>query len=349
MIQAEIHSKLNIIDFADGGSYPDLARKEDILTSNVFGILKNLDVGVLNSLFRVAELDAQLMEDSFRIAFWPRFEDGTEPDILIQGSDFLVVIEVKYLSDFDRGSEERAPQILREFNGAQAKARADQIQNVFLLAVTREPITEWKDKVRPKDQEALQQIVSNLRAITWSQIYDTITTIQLTDRTSVKFLADLKELMEIKQIGYCPPSTLQGQRDFLYFFGQKASDLATFLAPRSYQLVLSEIPLDDKLVLYKNIQHYIEECESDQSLRVFGNTLSTDTIPVDLLLGVPPDELEHWVRFMLFLYTNDHVNLNGRDDCSVKLHFSKGNYTKSPVSLFTYRRSQRIIKFQEKR
>jgi ATP-dependent helicase/nuclease subunit A len=44
-----------------------------------------------------------------------------------------------------------------------------------------------------------------------------------------------------------------------------------------------------------------------------------------------------------------YVNLNGQSDISAKLHFQKGNYVKSPVSLFTYYRNSRVMEFRELR
>jgi len=352
MIQAEIHSKLNVIDFAEDAedvSYPDLTRKEDVLTSNVFGILKNLDVTFLNEILGAANVPVHLTDDTFEIEFWPNFEDGTQPDLLIRGTDFLVVIEVKYLSDFDRGNDLRKSQILREFEGARMLANEAQLPHIYLLAVTQMDSIEWKDKVRSFDRSELTRIEPKLHSISWSQIFNIVKNTNTKDKTSARFRADLLELMENKQIGCPPPAVPKGQRDFLSIFGDQATRLDGLLKANSYYVVLSELSVEKKCELYGCIVEYIESIEKDQMLRPLGNTLSTNSIPVDLLLGVPEDEIEHWVKFMLFLFKNDHVNLNGKDDCSVKLHFNKGNYTKFPVSLFRYHRTNRIIEVQEYR
>ncbi len=71
MIQAEIHNRLNVIDLSEEASYPDLARKEDVLTSNVFGILKNFDVKILNKLLEVAKVPVKLSYNDFCLEFCP--------------------------------------------------------------------------------------------------------------------------------------------------------------------------------------------------------------------------------------------------------------------------------------
>jgi len=70
-------------------------RMEDVLTSNVFSFFKYSSRTIflkryLNDLgFKVSDQDAEKAE--FR--FWPVFEDGTEPDLIIIVGDYYLLIE----------------------------------------------------------------------------------------------------------------------------------------------------------------------------------------------------------------------------------------------------------------
>ena len=73
-------------------------RMEDVLTSNVFSFFKysSRDIFLkkyLNELgFNVSDREAE--EAEFR--FWPVFEEGTEPDLVIIVGDYYLLIEAKY-------------------------------------------------------------------------------------------------------------------------------------------------------------------------------------------------------------------------------------------------------------
>jgi len=41
------------------------------------------------------------------------YNDGTEPDVIIENGRKYILVEVKYLSDFDKGRNGRKPQVIR--------------------------------------------------------------------------------------------------------------------------------------------------------------------------------------------------------------------------------------------
>jgi len=115
MYLAELHGKLS----------SRVERMEDILTSNVFSFFKysSRDIFLkkyLNKLgFNISIREAE--EAEFR--FWPVFEDGTEPDLVIIVGDYYLLIEAKYFSGFSEGAKKDEHQLLRELNNGKLEAK----------------------------------------------------------------------------------------------------------------------------------------------------------------------------------------------------------------------------------
>jgi len=127
MYLAELHGKLS----------SRIERMEDILTSNVFSFFKysTRDIflkGYLNKLgFSISNQEA----DKAEFIFWPRFEENTEPDLVIIVGDYYLLIEAKYFSDFAEETKKTKAQLLREIKGG--KLEADNYGKKFkLLAIT---------------------------------------------------------------------------------------------------------------------------------------------------------------------------------------------------------------------
>jgi hypothetical protein len=97
-------------------------RMEDVLTSNVFSFFKysSRDIFLkkyLNKLgFDISVREAE--EAEFK--FWPVFEDGTEPDLVIMAGNYYLLIEAKYFSEFSEGTKKDEHQLLREIKNGQA-------------------------------------------------------------------------------------------------------------------------------------------------------------------------------------------------------------------------------------
>lgn len=102
MIDAEIKGKL-----------PEVQHFEDVLTSCYFGLIKYCSTSVLKDFFLDSvkcsnghHIDFKSISTDliFKFFFWPRFEDRSEPDLLIAIFDslfevkYLFLIEVKYFS-----------------------------------------------------------------------------------------------------------------------------------------------------------------------------------------------------------------------------------------------------------
>ena len=127
MYLAELHGKLS----------SRVERMEDILTSNVFSFFKysSRDIFLkkyLNNLgFNISDREAE--EAEFR--FWPVFEDGTEPDLVIIVGNYYLLIEAKYFSGFGKKTETTDDQLKREIKGGQLEAFSYG-KEFYLIAIT---------------------------------------------------------------------------------------------------------------------------------------------------------------------------------------------------------------------
>lgn len=127
MYQAELRGKLS----------SRIERMEDILTSNVFSFFKYATreiflKGYLGELgFAVSDQEAGEAE----FIFWPRFEENTEPDLVIIVGDYYLLIEAKYFSEFGGETEKTEAQLIREINGGKLDAK-NYNKTFKLIAIT---------------------------------------------------------------------------------------------------------------------------------------------------------------------------------------------------------------------
>jgi hypothetical protein len=114
MYIAELHGKF----------HPNEERKEDILTSNVFSFFKyakrEVFLNDLLSLLGIQVEKAKLADAVFN--FWPSYEDGTEPDLVVIVGNYYLLFEAKFHSGFGTGLELDKYQVLREIKGGELEA-----------------------------------------------------------------------------------------------------------------------------------------------------------------------------------------------------------------------------------
>jgi len=131
-------------------------RMEDVLTSNVFSFFKysSRDIFLkkyLNELgFKVSTKEA----DEAEFKFWPVFEDGTEPDLVIIVSNYYLLIEAKYFSEFSEGAKKDEHQLLRELKNGKLEAK-NYNKEFKLIAITADYFfKKYKFKVILPDFQA---------------------------------------------------------------------------------------------------------------------------------------------------------------------------------------------------
>jgi hypothetical protein len=134
---------------------PSMERMEDILTCNVFSFFKyssrNIFLrGYLSDLgCEVSEQEASEAE----FMFWPRFEDNTEPDLVLIVGDYYLLIEAKYYSGFADETPKTKAQLQREINGGRREAK-NYGKQFYLVAITADSYRkEDKFKAIPSDQK----------------------------------------------------------------------------------------------------------------------------------------------------------------------------------------------------
>lgn len=127
MYLAELHGKIS----------SKLEKKEDMLTSNVFSFFKycNRSIFLKNYLSELGfEInDKQANEAEF--IFWQRYEENTEPDLIIRTGKHYILFEAKYFSDFDEGSSKTKAQLIREIEAGLMEANSFN-ETFILVAIT---------------------------------------------------------------------------------------------------------------------------------------------------------------------------------------------------------------------
>ena len=114
MYLAELHGKLS----------SKLEKKEDILTSNVFSFFKYCNRSIFLKTY-LQQLgyeinDRQACDAEF--IFWQRYEEHTEPDLIIRTGKEYILFEAKYFSGFDEGSPKTKAQLIREIEAGLLEA-----------------------------------------------------------------------------------------------------------------------------------------------------------------------------------------------------------------------------------
>jgi hypothetical protein len=156
MYLAEIHGKLS----------RDNENREDILTSNVFSFFKYASrKHFLYPFIQSLGVDitpADAMDAEFR--FWPTYEDGTEPDIVLLIGDYYLLFEAKYLSGFGEETARHKNQLAREFKGGDFEAMA--LGKQFLIFALTGDFYEKREIRRYIPGEFLSQF----RWLNWQSI-----------------------------------------------------------------------------------------------------------------------------------------------------------------------------------
>ncbi|MCK5099063.1 MAG: hypothetical protein KAR45_13230 [Desulfobacteraceae bacterium] len=112
--------------------------KEDILTSNVFSFFKYSDRQLLKDYLLQLGLDVTLAEsENAEFIFWPSYDDGTEPDLIIICGKYYLLFEAKLYSDFSPKTLTIDSQIKREIK--MGKLSANNVNKEFAyITITAE-------------------------------------------------------------------------------------------------------------------------------------------------------------------------------------------------------------------
>ncbi len=190
MYLAELHGKVP----------SRVERMEDILTSNVFSFFKYSTreiflKGYLNELgFSISNQEANEAE----FIFWPRFEENTEPDLVLIVGDCYLLIEAKYFSGFVDETRKTKAQLLREIEGGKLEAK-NYGKDFKLIAITADHYyKENKFKIIPPD------FIPHFKWTNWQSVSSFLYNI-LESKKDIKkqdkdFALDLYNLLDMKNL-----------------------------------------------------------------------------------------------------------------------------------------------------
>lgn len=205
-------------------------RMEDVLTSNVFSFFKYstrtifLKRYLIDLGFKVSDQDAEKAE----FKFWPVFEDGTEPDLVMIVGDYYLLIEAKYFSEFSEGTKRIEHQLLRELKNGKLEAK-NYDKEFKLIAITADYYyKEEKFKVIIKKERSK----SIFKWTNWQSVSSFLDTI-LTSNPNIKgperdFCLDLYNLLDKKHLRSFQSITYYGPllKDYSsIFFNAKTAKL----------------------------------------------------------------------------------------------------------------------------
>lgn len=190
MYLAELQGKLS----------PKVERMEDILTSNVFSFFKysTRDIFLKRYLSSLGfNISVQQARDA-EFIFWPRFEDNTEPDLVLIAADYYILIEAKYFSGFAGETPKTKSQLLREINGGRREARNYGKQ--FHLVVVTADSYKKEDKLKDIPKGLKHYCIwTNWQRVSWF-LYSLLESDLYIRKEDRDFATDLYDLLDMKNL-----------------------------------------------------------------------------------------------------------------------------------------------------
>lgn len=128
--------------------------KEDILTSNVFSFFKYSNRFFLKDY--LCQIGIEVSEDDTLKAeflFWQKYDDRTEPDLIVICGKYYLLFEAKFYSDFSPETSTIESQIDREIKMGKLAAKNENKEFVY-VAITAE---YYKDKRKYEKYEKYEK------------------------------------------------------------------------------------------------------------------------------------------------------------------------------------------------
>jgi len=207
------------------GKLPLSARKsEDVLTSNVFSFFnyakRTVYLKELIDRLNISVSDTNLNRAEF--IFWPIYEDGTQPDLVIIVGKYYILFEAKYHSGFSKQSATSESQLKREITIGQMEA--ENLDRIFILvAITADHC------YKPEKFKEIKDYKVEFKWMNWQMVAEIL--LGLFEKNynlpNKLFTSDLLKLLEYKK--------LRPFRSFndLFFSEVKAVKESIFLIPET--------------------------------------------------------------------------------------------------------------------
>ena len=190
MYLAEIRGKLS----------PRMECMEDILTSNVFSFFKYASREVFFCRYlKILGFSVSAREaGEAQFLFWPRYEDQTEPDLVIIVGDYYLLIEAKYFSDFAEETQKTEAQLTREITNGINDAK-NYGKRFSMIAITADSYRrEERGSTLPVELRPYC-VWTNWQTVA-GFLYRTIQTDLRVDREDAEFARDLYDLLDKKHL-----------------------------------------------------------------------------------------------------------------------------------------------------
>lgn len=209
MILSELHGKVS----------SRLADSEDFLTSNVFSFFKYSDRIYLKDYLEILEIKISIDDaKEAQFDFWPTYEDGTEPDLILICGNYYILFEAKYKSDFSAKTKTIESQIDREIK--MGKLEAKKLKKYFVYVALTAEYYEDINKYKPYKDKSFQFVWTNWHKITY---YLNLILENQTDERKNGFAADLYDLLVKKAlrsfigISYINSKKIEGADDIVFY------------------------------------------------------------------------------------------------------------------------------------
>jgi len=194
---------------------------EDVLTANVFGIIKNLNHDIWLRGFLCKHLGIQIDDEEFKdlkFYFWKRYqpptehkkkEGQTEVDVTLELGSVIVFVETKYRSGLAVGTtyDEERDQLVRNLDVGLSYSQKVK-KRFFLLIITNESkppelLTHYRkhstELVRKLPHRKGSDLTSYLAWTNWSEIKNTLKEkLQEFSPVERRFVDDLLKYLQIK-------------------------------------------------------------------------------------------------------------------------------------------------------
>lgn len=171
---------------------PEIKNSEDCLTSTVWGLLKYrllrpifADFLAKASLYTDASIrlgsiisNSHFMDDAITLEFWPYYSPYGEPDIIVVGHDFAMVIEVKYYAGV--------------WGQDQLRKYYDLLKHRYPNRSQKHVIYLTRDLASPElDSEVTSGLEKSLWWLSWYDLAETILTLSNANPVATEIGADL--------------------------------------------------------------------------------------------------------------------------------------------------------------
>ena len=138
--------------------------KEDILTSNVFSFFKYSDRQLFKDYLSKLGIEVTLKEtENAEFIFWPSYEDGTEPDLIVICGKYYLLFEAKLYSDFSPKTATTNSQIEREIS--MGRMSAENLDKEFIYIALTAEYYKNRNKYKKYEKQDFLSIWTNWQLI----------------------------------------------------------------------------------------------------------------------------------------------------------------------------------------